>query len=267
MSARLQRQEPSFSSPKFDSPEKLSKLGEGVDAQLNTEPQPVFSPDSNSTPEPNADPFVTAKGSTGTVIFYSKEKGYGFVKSDDNEDFYFSFKALASAWIPEAGDRVTFEISKHKPKEGQKRSLRSLDRTGEVNVAALKNGRVKCPHCKEIVYPRPYIYQGAILYNLCPSCGKIVKDFREESHSMVMDNCVRIVAAGGLPVFMGGLSAAICYVIYCFFSDFVSLTENQFGMMRALVILLWLVLTTFLSFLTIAYSFQEDSSVQNQNSE
>ena len=45
----------------------------------------------------------------GTVIFYNSEKGYGFIKQDDNETDLF-FHITECSQIPEANMRVEYAI-------------------------------------------------------------------------------------------------------------------------------------------------------------
>ncbi len=45
----------------------------------------------------------------GTVKFFNKLKGFGFIKGDDERDYFVHFSEVAKGKYLEEGDRVTFE--------------------------------------------------------------------------------------------------------------------------------------------------------------
>jgi CspA family cold shock protein len=45
----------------------------------------------------------------GTVKWFYKEKGYGFVKGDDGTDYFLHHSALPAGVIPKENDKVSFE--------------------------------------------------------------------------------------------------------------------------------------------------------------
>lgn len=48
---------------------------------------------------------------TGTVKWFNSEKGYGFIKTDDDKEIFVHFSAIQSQGIKtlEQGQKVTFE--------------------------------------------------------------------------------------------------------------------------------------------------------------
>ena len=52
------------------------------------------------------DPFRFAP--IGKVVFYNKEKGFGFVNGYDGKKYFFGFRAIDGTRIPSPGDDVEF---------------------------------------------------------------------------------------------------------------------------------------------------------------
>jgi len=48
---------------------------------------------------------------TGTVVFYSASKGYGFLKfCDSDEEIFFHCSGIIDGFVPSAGEAVTFTL-------------------------------------------------------------------------------------------------------------------------------------------------------------
>lgn len=45
----------------------------------------------------------------GTVKWFNKKKGYGFIKGDDNEDYFVHYTAVPRGTMLKENDRVSFE--------------------------------------------------------------------------------------------------------------------------------------------------------------
>ena len=59
----------------------------------------------------------------GTVKWYNLKKGYGFIKGDDEQDYFAHFSALDGAMLRE-NDRVSFEtVDTERGKQAQKVEL------------------------------------------------------------------------------------------------------------------------------------------------
>lgn len=44
----------------------------------------------------------------GRVKFYNKEKGFGFITTEDKKEFYFNSSDLSEHYIPRMGDLISF---------------------------------------------------------------------------------------------------------------------------------------------------------------
>ena len=65
----------------------------------------------------------------GTVSLYKEDRGYGFIKTDDDESYFFHFTQLAAPeWIAEIekGVRVTFDVgpSVRDPRKNEAKNIR-----------------------------------------------------------------------------------------------------------------------------------------------
>jgi len=108
----------------------------------------------------------------GTVKWFSKEKGYGFITNEDNEDFYFNIKSIIGAELPNNSDTVEFEAKK------AKKGMRAIDikivKKAENNR---QDDRINCPACGKKIVPRMITYRGEPEKSVCPYCGSTVKVF------------------------------------------------------------------------------------------
>lgn len=48
----------------------------------------------------------------GTVKFFNEQKGFGFIKGDDDEDYFIHHTFLENGVQIKEGDKVSFQISK-----------------------------------------------------------------------------------------------------------------------------------------------------------
>ena len=62
----------------------------------------------------------------GTVIFYDRAKGFGFVNGSNGQRYHLGFNAITGEWIPAAGDRVEFIVSKRLNKQDGLKALKLL---------------------------------------------------------------------------------------------------------------------------------------------
>ena len=67
----------------------------------------------------------------GYIVSFFEEKNFGFVRTADNEDFFFHAGA-AMGFTPAPGIKVIFTLSNKKPAPGKRRSVHSM----AVNLAA-----------------------------------------------------------------------------------------------------------------------------------
>ena len=119
----------------------------------------------------------------GTIKFYSREKGYGFIYTDEHDkDIYFRIEQWKNHSAPNTDDIVEFET-----KPGRKglqainiKCIRSATERKEKEYQARREAndhRETCPHCEKKMVPRINFYQGKPQASYCPFCGGKIKDF------------------------------------------------------------------------------------------
>jgi CspA family cold shock protein len=121
----------------------------------------------------------------GTIQWFSKEKGYGFIDGNDGVRRFFHVADTAGDFTPEAGNFILFE-----PRQDRKGpravSVRlNPDSLVEIKRPLVRNGRMSCPHCGTAIVPRVVFNYGAPIYSICQFCGGKVADFREPSQPWV----------------------------------------------------------------------------------
>ncbi len=111
----------------------------------------------------------------GIVKFYNVAKGYGFLYADDLvDDVYFHINDWKNKSIPEAGDKVEFNVVKQGAEKTKAILIFLLEAAPEKKT---NDDRIACPHCERKMVPRVVFSYGRPMYSVCPYCGKMVKDF------------------------------------------------------------------------------------------
>jgi cold shock CspA family protein len=100
----------------------------------------------------------------GTVKWFSKDKGYGFITDENNIDYHFSIREIVGAVLPNAGSKVQFQPDKNN-KGPFAREVSILKRAIEIGRHVL------CKYCKIAMIPRMVFYYGRPSYSICPFCG------------------------------------------------------------------------------------------------
>lgn len=118
----------------------------------------------------------------GTIKFYNRDKGYGFIFTDDSaQDIYFRISEWKNHSAPANNDIVEFDT-----KPGRKGSeainikcVRSAEERKQIQREANrpKDDRVTCPHCGKKMVPRVNFYRGKPEASYCPFCAGKIKDF------------------------------------------------------------------------------------------
>lgn len=123
----------------------------------------------------------------GFIISYNSENGYGFVRGEDGEDFYFKIRAFKENELPQISRQVIFTLNDASAKKGQNPSISWLkyDTTAtnknEKHPANKDDSRIQCPHCGKKIMPRMVIMNGAPYASHCPICGGKVRQFQKIS--------------------------------------------------------------------------------------
>ncbi|AEE26491.1 cold-shock protein [Francisella hispaniensis] len=115
----------------------------------------------------------------GTVKFYNKDKGYGFIYSEESEkDFFFSINDWKNPTVPNGSDDVEFEVAQSK--KGEKAISIKLLKSAEDKKQQQFNSndsRITCPSCSRKIVPRMITYKGEPEKSVCPYCAALIKSF------------------------------------------------------------------------------------------
>lgn len=130
----------------------------------------------------------------GFIISYNSENGYGFVRGEDMQDYYFNIRAFKENALPQVSQKVVFELSDKPAKEGKNPAISWLkydenattQANGKATNAQSNDSRVICPHCKAKIMPRMSFYQGSPVASFCPLCGGQIKNFQNFSIFVVI---------------------------------------------------------------------------------
>lgn len=120
----------------------------------------------------------------GTVKWFSRDNGYGFITGDDGQDRYFAVQQIDGSELPQIGHSVEFE-HQASPKGARAAKVKLMGKspsdtyTNETSQRA--DGRVKCKHCQALMIPRMTFYKGAPSKSFCVHCGRMHKSFEDQS--------------------------------------------------------------------------------------
>ena len=109
----------------------------------------------------------------GKVKWFSLEKGYGFITSNDGSDYYFNVQSINGSLLPNNGDIVEFE-SKQNEKGYKAIKINIIER---VKKEEQQDDRIHCPNCGKKIVPRIITYKGEPEKSVCPYCAATVKEF------------------------------------------------------------------------------------------
>lgn len=109
--------------------------------------------------------MINERISTGTVKWFSKEKGYGFITDQDKIDHFFDVSDIVGEKIPPIGSTVAFTSVPTSKKPRAKKI--------EVVFFREEASRYEtCNTCGKQMVPRLIIHQGEATHSVCPFCGK-----------------------------------------------------------------------------------------------
>lgn len=122
---------------------------------------------------------------TGTVRWFSQEKGYGFITADNGDDVFMHVKNLEDRrFIPASGDGVRFVITR-RPKGLQAVKIQHSPEHASVPLTATRSdsmhqhaqnnkstdNRPACSGCGRRMVPRIITHRGHLDRSVCPFCG------------------------------------------------------------------------------------------------
>ena len=170
----------------------------------------------------------------GMVKFYNKDKGFGFVVGENNQDYYFNQKVISFGHIPNSGDMIEFEVSdkptsnKHKEPTIAKMTLTGEQATGINNT---NDNRVECPHCHKKIMPRLVTHYGRANRSLCPLCGSVVAEFVQTYSTKLIVACLVIITVCfSAVVLYHGNSGYFSIIWLCWFGFFIYwIIEQKLG--------------------------------------
>lgn len=111
----------------------------------------------------------------GVVKWFSREKGYGFITSEDGEDHYFNVQSVRGVDLPSIGDKVGYD-SKLGSKGPRALNVHIVEKAAKENNRAADD-RISCPGCGKKIVPRIITYRGEPQQSVCPYCAATVKTF------------------------------------------------------------------------------------------
>lgn len=122
------------------------------------------------------------KMSSGVVMLYNRDGGFGFVRPDaGGKDLYFSIHEVEGTQVPKVGDKVEFTVSRRRPRPGKAlpvECLRIVEAVSQRNKTnRKKDERIECPHCGRMVVPRISFYHGSPDASYCPFCAGCIAKF------------------------------------------------------------------------------------------
>ncbi|NVN55241.1 cold shock domain-containing protein [bacterium Scap17] len=110
----------------------------------------------------------------GTVKWFSDDKGFGFITSADDQDYYFNVQGVKGSELPSTGDVVEFDSFKgHKGPRAKNVVIKEKPRLNKEG----RDDRVTCGNCRRKVVPRLIVYNGEPSKSVCPFCAALISDF------------------------------------------------------------------------------------------
>lgn len=155
----------------------------------------------------------------GYIVSFFEEKNFGFVRTADNEDFFFHAGA-AMGFTPAPGIKVIFTLSNKKPAPGKRRSVHSmavnlaaerkpakkpadeaqmlaariekegpeLERKADKEIASHEEGgMISCPTCTAFIVPPVERLGYGAWRTYCPYCKNDIELHETDLHKLIVD--------------------------------------------------------------------------------
>lgn len=122
----------------------------------------------------------------GTVKWFSRDKGYGFITSQDDGhegDLYFHVKDIQGATLPNNGDSVEFDVVTAQKGSKAVRVV-IVQRQQRISKARPErvDDRIACPGCGRRIVPRLITNRGEPSHSVCPYCATTVRSFTSQNN-------------------------------------------------------------------------------------
>ena len=111
----------------------------------------------------------------GMIKFYNKDKGFGFVAGENNQDYYFNQKVIPFGYIPQSGDMIAFGTAVKPTGKHKNPEITTMAFSGERANNRHNSEIITCPHCHKTGKPRFWYERGVIAAKLCTACGRPVE--------------------------------------------------------------------------------------------
>lgn len=135
---------------------------------------------------------------SGYIVKYDPQRGFGFVRDDEHNDYYFHIKAFKEKGEPEVGRYVKYVLDPREPKKGWKKSIKEFrydaERSGDKATGSSPVSKIKCPGCGRYIIPRIYRDQSIFVSSMCPFCHEIFNAEYWDEPSLLYKIFVRLLA-------------------------------------------------------------------------
>lgn len=128
----------------------------------------------------------------GTIKWFSQEKGYSFIDSNDGVRRFFHVADTVGDFSPKTGNFILFEP--RQDRKGPRAVGVCVDPDSLVVVGrTYSDGRISCPHCSKLIVPRITFWYGRPNRSFCPYCaGEVRNFFREGPVGIFLEMIVRV---------------------------------------------------------------------------
>ncbi|MCA8022693.1 cold shock domain-containing protein [Burkholderia metallica] len=112
----------------------------------------------------------------GTIKWFSKDKGHGFIHGETSIDYFFHVSDVIGAEAPRDGDVVEFDATSGK-RGPRAAKVRIVEKQARATAQQHRDDRVECIACKEKMVPRIITHRGRPERSVCPYCAATFKRF------------------------------------------------------------------------------------------